>query len=415
MFETILLIVLGALLFTSAFFSSSETALFSLSSLKVKLYKHDPLWRRRVVAKLLSSPRDLLVTILMINVAVNILIQNVTSTLFGTYSSWFLNVGVPLLLTLFLGEAIPKSIAISHNAKIASITAPLLYLFRIFLTPFRLLFTKVAGVLSRVFFFFLKSPDDISIDELLHVLKSSKERGVISGDEAKLLHGCLKIDDMAIKELMQPRQEILFYSIEEPLDRLIHIFVDEECSQVPIVDKNLDNVHGIMTSGQFFLHRDKIVQAEDLIQYVKEPLFIPETTKARKLLSLLQEKQETIALAVDEYGQISGLVTKEDIVEIVIGQIEDKRDVKELYTRQGPDVIISSGKLEIKELEEILDIEIPRSGKTVTVGGWLTEQLGDIPKSGAKLVTHDLLFHVLSASSMRVQRVYIRKLRGGSV
>lgn len=408
-FASVLFLIL--LLACSAFFSSSETALFSLSPMRVRLFAKDHKTRRRLVAKLLKKPRDLLVTILMLNIAVNIGVQNVISNIFGTFSSWWFTVGVPLLLTLFLGEAIPKSIAISRNAQIATRAAPILYAVRILFGPVRVFLTAAAERVSRFCFFFLKREKEISLNELKYALQTSKERGIVSQDEALLISGSLKIDDLLVKELMRPRQEVLCYDLREPLSRIIQLFVDEEVTRIPVTEGEIDQMIGIMSSDRYFLHRNEIKVPGDLKQFVKEPLFVPETLSARNLLAMFQELKESIAIVVDEYGQISGLISKEDIVEVVIGQIEDKRDVQPMFTKQGDDVIICSGKLEISELEEIFDVVLESESSVVTIGGWLTEKMGDIPKSGAKYVVDDLLFHVLSASPSRVQRVYIRKIK----
>ncbi len=407
----LLITALIFLLMISAVLSGSETALFSLSSLKVRLLKKDPTWRKRLVAELLSKPKELLVTILIVNVAVNILIQNVISNVFEPSSNWFITVGIPLLLTLFFGEAIPKSIAISRNLKVSVATAPILYTIRIIVTPIRRVLTKIAVKISRVVFFFLRPEPEISYDELKYALITSQERGVISRDEAKLIHGALKIDEAHVKGIMSARSEILMYDIKDPIDKLLYTFVDEECSQVPVVRETIDQVIGIITSANFFVHRSHIKTGDDLRQFLKEPLFVPETISARKLLINFHAAKETIALVVDEYGQISGLVTKEDIVELVIGQIEDKRDEEVLFTRQGEDVIICSGKLELAFLEELFDTTFDHAKNAVTIGGWLTEKEGDIPISGAKIITNDFLFHILSASKSRVDKIYIRRLR----
>ncbi len=407
----LLITALVFLLMISALLSGSETALFSLSSLKVRLLKKDPTWRKRLVAELLSKPKELLVTILIVNVAMNILIQNVISNVFEPSSNWFITVGIPLLLTLFFGEAIPKSIAISRNLKVSVATAPILYTIRTIITPIRKLLTKVALKISRVVFFFLRPEREISYDELKYALITSQERGVISRDEAKLIHGALKIDEAHVKGIMSARSEILMYDISDPIDKLLYTFVDEECSQVPVVQGTIDQVIGIITSANFFVHRSHIKTGDDLRQFLKEPLFIPETISARKLLINFHAAKETIALVVDEYGQISGLVTKEDVVELVIGQIEDKRDEEVLYTRQGDDVIICSGKLELAFLEELFDTSFDHAKNAVTIGGWLTEKEGDIPISGAKIVTNDFLFHILASSKSRVDKIYIRRLK----
>lgn len=409
MFLSISFLIL--LIFFSGFFSSSETALFSLSPMKVRLFARDQSTRKQLVARLLKKPRDLLVTILMLNIAVNIGVQNVISGIFGTFSSWWLTVGVPLLLTLFLGEAIPKSIAISRNGQIAAAAAPILYVVRILFGPFRIFLTAVAARVSRICFFFLKREKEISLHELKAALATSKERGIVSQDEAKLISGSLKIDDLLVKELMRPRQEILCYSLNEPLSTLIHLFVDEEVTRIPVTLGEIDQMVGVMSSDRYFIYRNEIERPEDLKRFVKEPFYVPETLSARNLLAMFQELGESIAIVVDEYGQISGLISKEDIVEVVIGQIEDKRDITPTYTKQGEDVIISSGKLEISELEEIFDVSLESESSVVTVGGFLTEKMGDIPKSGAKYVAGDLFFHVLAANPTRVTRVYIRRLK----
>lgn len=408
---SLLIIGLCIFLITSAFFSASETALFSLSGMKVRSMETAKSRRSKLVANLLKRPNDLLVTILMINVAVNIATQNFVSSIFGTDQNWWLNVGVPLLLTLVLGEMIPKSIAISRNEKVARAASPVIYFCRLFLGPIRVIMNKLASLLSRLFFFFLQRSKEISIEELIHALETSKKRGVVSRDEAKLIRGTLKIDELVVKELMRPRQEVLTYDVSDPLENLIKLFVDDECSQIPVIEENIDTIYGIATSDLFFLHRKKIKQPEDLKRFIREPYFVPETLTAHKLLSQFQERHETIAIVVDEYGQTSGLITKEDIVEVVIGQISDKIDEPTLFTRQSEDVIISSGKLDLHDLEEAFEVRIESADNMVTVGGFLIEKLGDIPKSGAKYVTDDLLFHVLSATPSKVTRVYIRKLK----
>ena len=347
----------------------------------------------------------------MVNIAVNILVQNVISNVFEPHASWLFNVGTPLLLTLLFGEAIPKSIAISRNLQVSIATAPILYGVRSLTSPIRKLLTKIASKISRFFFFFLRPEPEISYDELKYALITSEERGVITKDEAKLIHGALKIDEALVKLIMTARNEILIYNIKDPIEKLIYTFVHEECTQVPVVTSNIDEVIGIITSANFFIHRNYIKSGDDLKRYIKRPLYVPETISAKKLLANFHEIGETIALAVDEYGQISGLVTKEDIVELVIGQIEDKRDDEVLYTKQGDDVIICSGKLEMAFLEEIFDTSFEHGKNSVTIGGWLTEREGDIPKNGAKIETKDFLFHVLASSSSRVERIYIRRLK----
>lgn len=404
-------LLLLVFLFCSGFFSSSEVALFSLSSMKVKAFKNDPDKRKALVSKLLSSPRDLLVTIIMLNIIINILIQNVTSSIFGDFSGWSLNVLVPLALTLIFGEVIPKTIGMANNAAISYRVAPFLNAAQRIFLPLRKILTSLTSVVSRLLFFFFRSEEEISFDELQHALKTSRRYGILNEDEAELVRGFLILQESQVKELMRPREEVLYFDIDEPLSKLIHLFVDQECSRIPVCRESLDNVLGIITSQIYFLNREKLQKIGDLIPLLKKPLFVPEGMSAEILLRQMYDKEESISLVVDEYGSISGLIALEDLVEKVVGEIADARDEKSRFTRSGEDVIIASGKMELAEFEEMFGESLPSENGMVTLGGWLTEQMGDIPKTGVKYSSHGFLFHVLAADAKRVRRVYIRRLK----
>jgi putative hemolysin len=406
-----LIIILAFLILASGFCSASETALFSLSSMKVRAYRHGADKRGHLIARLLSEPKKLLVTILMVNVCVNILVQNVVSGIFGTFSSWALTVGVPLALTLIFGEVIPKSIAYPKNTFIAYHTAPILRGIEWVLKPLRDGITFITTGISKFFFFYLRKEEEIGIDELKLALRTSQEKGAVSTEEAKLVRGYLNLEEDLVKELMCPRNEILYYDINDPLSKLIGYFVDEECTRVPVCNGNLENVLGIMTGGSFFLHRDHFNSSHDMIPFLRKPHFVPESMISRSLLHYFYEHEETLVIVIDEYGSISGVITLEDLVEAVVGQIADRRDDVSHFTRPSEDIIIASGQLELIEFEEIFDYHLESPNNMATIGGWLTELLGDIPKSGTKIERHGFLFHVLASDVNRVRRVYIRRLR----
>ena len=181
---------------------------------------------------------------------------------------------------------------------------------------------------------------------------------------------------------MRPREDVIFYDIDEPLSKLIYLFVDQQCSRIPVCKEGLDKVMGIITGHQFFLHRDALRTPQDLLPILTKPFFVPETMHASGLIRQMYSRRESLSLVVDEYGSISGLITLEDLVETVIGEIKDARDTKSRYTRSGDDILIASGKLELAEFEELFGVTMPTENNRVTLGGWLTEQLGDIPKTG---------------------------------
>lgn len=409
----LLISILCILLCSSAFLSSSETALFSLSPLTLRAYKNSSDARQNLIAKMMEHPRDILVTVLMLNILSNLLIQNAVSSLFSAFPDWILRVGVPLGLTLIFGEVLPKSVAITNNVAIARRAAPIVSKAMQWMAPIRNPLTRATNWISRFLFFFFRKEQEISTDELRHVLKTSEETGVLFPQECKLISGALDLQHSMVKERMRPREEILYYSIREPLENLTHLFVDLETTRVPVCDESLDHLLGILSTKRYFFHQHQIHTPSDLISVLKKPYYVPESLKCWTLLEHMRDRGESIATVVDEYGSISGLITQEDLVEAVVGEISDRRDAKNRYTRSTQDVIIASGKLELSEFKEIFGIPLKTKENIVTLGGWLIEQLGDIPPPGTKYKTNQFLFYVLAADPNRIKRVYVRKLGQG--
>jgi len=406
-FEIAFLIFLTVM---SGYFSGSETALFSLSNTKLRAYALDSDARKQQIASLLKRPQDMLVTVFMLNTLVNILLQNVASNMFGNLASWGLKVGVPLIITLIAGEMIPKSFGMQYNVAISYWVAPSITFLQNLLAPIRYLIVAITTPISRMLFFFLKKEETISREELLHVLKTSEELEVLHQEELDLVCGYLDLQDATVNELMRPRQDVLFYATDEPLSCLEHLFVDQKCSRIPVCNGALEDVVGIITATEYFTHSASIKSSKDLLRHLERPLYTPENSLARVALRRLEEQHQTISLVVDEYGSISGLIAREDILEVVIGQIKDLRDYKPLYSRQSDKEIIAEGKLEIDEFNEVFHSDLESEHNMVTIGGWITEQIGDIPKSGTKLKTAEFFFHVLAVDNNRIKRVYVRKL-----
>ncbi|MCH9632586.1 MAG: hypothetical protein S4CHLAM6_09240 [Chlamydiae bacterium] len=402
----ILLVILTIL---SGMFSASETALFSLSPLKVKGFVKDPKPRKRLIANLLKSPYELLVTILMINVLVNILIQNTTSHIFGTMSSWLLTVGVPLGITLIFGEIIPKTLAMQNNKAYASFISPVIAGSRFILGPIRSMITIFASFLVRSIFFFLKKEKKITKEELRHALKAGEKEGIVNTREAALMQGYIYLRHKAVKEFKRPREEIIYYDINQPFEELEKILVDQEVSRLPVCDGDLENMKGIISIRNYFLQKEKLSSPQELIPFLIKPYYVPESMPAKNLLKNLDNVNRSIAVVVDEYGSISGLLTQEDLIEAVVGEIADNRDKKVSYTQSGRDAIIASGKLELKEFEEIFGTYLSSPGNMVTINGWLIEKIETLPKVGDKIEEEGFFFHILSADPNRIRRVYIRK------
>ena len=361
---------------------------------------------------MMERPKDILVTALMLNILANILVQNTVSSLFDAFPHWGLKVGVPLALTLIFGEVLPKSYAMTNNALVAYKTAPVISLATRFLGPLRRPMTKSMGWLSRLLFFFFQKEKEISTEELRHVLKTSEEAGVLLPQECRLISGTLDLQHSIVKERMRPREEILFYSVQEPLEKLKHLFVDLETTRIPVCDENMDHLLGILSTRRFFFHQSRISCPGDLFPILKKPMYVPESMKCWALLSHLRERGESLAIVVDEYGSVSGLVSQEDLIEAVVGEISDLRDAKSRFTRSSDDTIIASGKMELSEFRSIFGVLLKSRENIVTLGGWLIEQLGDIPAAGTKYANDQFLFYVLAADPNRIRRIYVRKLGG---
>ena len=275
MSELSLLLFIVFLTYWSGFFSSSEIALFSLPNTTIRAFEESKAPRKQKVAALLRKPRDLLVTIFMLNTLVNILLQNASSSLFGLKASWTLRVGVPLIITLILGEIIPKYIAMQRNVSFSLRVSRTIYWMTEFIRPVREWTVRVTTPISRVLFFFLKKDEPLSKDELSHVLKSSEESGVLSGDEARLIYGFLELRDTLARDHMQPREDVIFYNLNDPLTKLIHLFADMECSRVPVCEGELDHVVGILPASTFFLYRPLLKDPKEVVPLTSKPLFIP--------------------------------------------------------------------------------------------------------------------------------------------
>ena len=405
-FLSLLLIILIA---ASAFFSSSESAFFSLSSTRVKTYSQSSNTNKKLIANLLKHPRDLLVTVFMLNTLVNVLVQNVASSMFGIEGSWVEKIVMPMMLILVFGEMIPKYLGIQNNIFIAELTAPSFYFIQKLVKPIRIFIVMLTEPISRMMFYFLKKEESISEDELEHVLQKSEEFGVLKKEEANLARGYLKLQNSSVKEIMRPREDILFYSIEDPLSKLIYLLVDQKCSRIPIIKDTIDHILGIISAKQFFIHKDQITLATDLIPFLAKPFYVPEHTSAPILLRQFIEKNEELSIVVDEYGSISGLISYEDLNEVVVGEIHDSRDQRKLYTKTGEHEIIASGKLDLSIFNEVFKMNL-ESDHNMTIGGFIIEKLGEIPKSGTKHEMEGFLFQILAANPNRIRRIYVRKL-----
>lgn len=408
MIEALLLVTIVILVFCSAFCSSSEAALFSIPEVKLQAYAHSKNSTNRLLSKLLRRPQELLVTIFVLNTVVNILIQNAISGYIGAQGFWVEKILIPFVILLFLGEIFPKQLGLEKNLLISHLTArPLSFLHTIFSPLFKLIVLS-ANSLSKILFFYLRKGDEITPEEMQHVLKKSEELGVLHPDEAFLTAGFLELRDEQVQDVMRPKEEIIAYDISEPLSKLIYLFIERECTLIPVYEKSLDHVLGILSANIFFAYQNDISAPRQLIPFLKKPFFCPETTQAKVLLNQFEIKKEVFSLVIDEYGVITGLITKEDLMEVVIGAVTDLRD-QIYFTRVNENTVIAKAQTDIEVIEELFGVQLENPEEAVSIGGWLIERHGDIPPAGWTYTYGKLFFKVLSADPNRITKVFIQR------
>lgn len=407
MFAT-LIITLVIAIFLVGLVASCETSLFSLSSLQVKAFKESDDKRKKVVGQLLSKPRDLLVTILMVNIAMSILVQNIVASIFGNYEAWWLNVLVPLVLTLFFGEVVPKSIALSNNVKIATKLAPFIVAVQWLIGPIRTVLTTIIQPISRFFFFFLRKEPEISIEELKHALKASEQYEILSPGESRLIYGYLELEEYLVKEVMTPRTSMHTYCICDSIDVLKNLILNEKLARIPVYAKNRDHIIGILKSELLFSCKEKIIEGKQILPFLKKPFFVPESLPAKILFNQFNACKQSLAIVVDEYGTVSGLITKEDLIQRLIGENDSEK--QQLFTKASHDVIIASSAMDLSDFNDYFSSNLESKSSMATIGGWLIEELGEIPKNGVKVVKENFFFHVLAATPRKIKTLYIRKI-----
>lgn len=390
----------------------SETSFFSLSGGQVQLMGRDSNPRAQMVANIVSRPRELLVTLLCFNILVNVLIQNVASGAFSDGSNWLIQVGVPFITTFCFSELLPKVLALHHNTRVASALAPFVAICLKVLGPVIPIITKMANAVSRTLFFFLKHRAPIDSKKLLGALESVSDHGeIFNPAEKKLMEGLVELQSFKADDVMWPRNEILFYDVQDPIEKLLKLIVQEECGKVPVCEGSLDNILGVVYSKDLVEASTACLSLTRLKQYLRKPLYVPESMPAVGLLRMLDDAYQSLALVVDEYGNVSGLLTREDLLETIIGEIIDRRDHKSRYTVADDGSIIASGKWEIEEVEEFLGMELANPYNMQTLGGWLTGLAGTIPEAGSQWVYHGYIFEVLTAAPTHIRRVLIQRTK----
>lgn len=395
--------------------SLCEIGFFSIPSSRLKSYQFDPSQKKQRVAKILKQAVSLIVTVFMYNTIINILLQNSASHLFDSFGGgWLGKVGFPLFLILIFGELIPKYFGLRYNEALAEYLVSALTVANKIATPFRIVLTLISKPLSRFFFFFLKAEPPLSKEELHYILQSSEGKGLLTRDEAESILGVLALEQKQVRELMTPKNQMAMYDIQEPITKLIHLFSQHNTHEIPVFQTAQESVLGLISASDLFAKRLDITTGKDLLKFLKKPFFVPETTTAKSLLHQFAQKENTSALVIDEYGQPTGTICELDLVKQIARAKTAPSTVAEAYKRVAKNAIISSGMLSLEDVNELFATSLKSSYHVVTIGGWLIEKLGAIPKTGTVYQEEHLFFRILAADLTKISKVYIQPLSSKS-
>ena len=386
--------------------SGTETALFSLSKPQVRACAQSTDPRRRQIAQLLQRPRDLMVTLLMVNIAMNILVQDVIANLTENTPSWWISVGVPLALTVLFGELLPKSVALSNQLRIGQAVAPLVSFLAKALSIVRKPLVQAASWISHLLFSSMRPSAPLREEELEYALGVGSRAGVLTAEEREVCEGALELNTLSVRNLMTPAPELQVYEIQEPLTKLFELIEVHGRSRIPVVKGSLDGILGILEASVLFSRRPSIQQGEDLLPFLTPPHFLPEVSQARDALEMMLDKRLSMLFVVDEYGSINGLVTRDDLVQCIFGVEEEEQDVD--VQKVGFHACIATGRAEVADIEELFQIKLPNEHHRLTLGGWLTDQMQMIPAAGAEWHSAGLAIQVLAAEPTHVVKLYVR-------
>jgi gliding motility-associated protein GldE len=417
--SVVYLILIILLLIVSALMSGSESAYFSLKPADLEELKKENTNKSRLILKLLSSPKNLLATILIVNNFVNVGVILLSTIVIGEifpfehYSPLvkFLIevVGITFFL-LLLGEVAPKIFANNNQKKVVNLMA----------VPLNLLsktppFSWARWLLVNSSFFIQKMGkrhSAVNSDELEQALALTKDEST-SDDDHKILEGIVKFGKTEASEIMTPRVEVEAIDKNMALDEVLHDIMEAGYSRMPVYENQPDNVVGILYIKDLLAHSESL--SFDWFQVVRKPFFVPENKKINHLLQDFRKMKMHMAIVVDEYGGASGVVTLEDVLEEIVGDITDEFDENEvIFSKLDDNTYIFEGRTSINDFCKVLELNYNAfdddRGEAETLGGLLTEKAGRILKNNEYVILNDFKFIVESSDKRRVKTIKLVRL-----
>ncbi|MDO4975887.1 MAG: hemolysin family protein [Eubacteriales bacterium] len=416
------IIILLILLLLSAFFSSAETALTTVNKHRIRGLAESGNPRAKRVLLLISNSEKMLSTILIGNNIVNLSASSLTTTLaihlanhygFGKNASTFIGIatGVLTILILILGEITPKTIATKENERLSLLYSGPIYVLTKLLTPLIYIVNTISYSLCRLLGLDPNQTVTMTEMELRTIVDVSQEDGVIEKEEKKLINNVVDFGDSVAKDIMIPRIDVTFAAVDTPYAELARLFIEEQYSRIPIYESTKDKVIGVLNLKDLFFyretHRPEVFELRDIL---RKPYFTFEFQKTSVLMEEMRKRSITFAIVLDEYGCTAGVVTMEDLIEEIIGEIRDEFDLDEesdMIKRINDHEFEVEGSIKLDDLNEFIGTDI-ESEDYDSIGGHLIELLDHFPEEGETVREGDYLYSVRKMDKNRIARVYIR-------
>ncbi|MCD6459442.1 HlyC/CorC family transporter [bacterium] len=398
-------------IFCSAFFSCSETALFSLSKSKLQVLAKKDKKNGALLSEHLSRAPNLLISILIGNIFVNIFATSITeriaTSIAPDYGLEIAIVSMSVIIILF-GEVTPKIIAVNYSQRVSLAVIPFISKLYKFVTPFRIVLFNLSNyIISRLSKFMLSGKLPSSNEEIRAMLFDSHRAGILLEHEKNMIDGIIKLHSLNAKDILTPRSEMVFFEVSESLEKIFTAMRKGKYSRIPIYEQKMDNIIGVLYLKDILFLKNKNVCIKSLL---RKPFFVPETKSADRLFHEMRKINVHLAIVVDEYGGVEGVLSMEDILEEIFGDILDKKDALLSMKRINAKSMRISGRLTIDDFNEVFESNL-KDELNVTIAGYLLRKIGRIPKKGEFFLYGGFEFFAAAVKKNRIEEIIVTKLR----
>ncbi|AMM58563.1 hemolysin [Clostridioides difficile] len=405
------IIFLIVLLIGSAFFSASETALMSLSKIRIRYMQDEGVKGAKLVSSLIENPNKLLSSILVGNNVVNIAATSISTSLFiGLMGEKgvALATAVMTVLVLIFGEITPKTIAANNSEKVSLLVSKPIKAIIFILRPIVWIFNIITNIIFKLFGITNKGAKSfITEEELKTMVNVSHEEGVLEMEEREIINNVFEFGDMQAKNAMVQRIDMVAIDMEDSYDEIIQVFKTEKLSRMPVYEETIDDIVGILNIKDIIFLSDEEIESFDIKNYMREPFFTYEFKKITQLLEEMKLEKSQMAIVVDEYGGTSGLLTIEDLVEVIVGDIEDEYDEEEDEIQViKEDEYIVDGSTKIGDVNELIGVNL-ESEEFDSIGGFIIGHLSRLPEENEVIEVDNIRFCIESIEKNRIKKIRI--------